>query len=95
MTAYLYINHLLNFIAPAAAMAVLLVLMSRLFLGFFKTKAPLAQVWYAQAATIFVVGCVILLAGLAVFGRDGKMVTYAVLVLGAAVCQWVLIRGWR
>ena len=95
MTAYLFVNHLLNFMAPAAVIAIVLVLTSRLFFGFFKTKAPLAQAWYAQAAIIFIVGCVILAAGLVVFGRDGKMVTYAALVVGAAVCQWVLIRGWR
>jgi hypothetical protein len=95
MTANLFANHLLNFVAPAAVVAALLVLLSRLFFGFFKTKSPLAQSWYAQVAIIFIAGCVILAAGLVVLGRDGKMVTYAVLVLGAAVCQWVLIRGWK
>jgi hypothetical protein len=95
MTAYLLTNHLLNFIAPAAFMAVLLVLLSRLGFGFFKSNKPLAQAWYAQAAIIFIVGVLISAAGLLVFGRDGKMMTYAALVLGAAVCQWILIRGWR
>jgi hypothetical protein len=95
MTAYLLTNHLLNFIAPAACVALLLVLLSRLSFGLFKSKQPLAQAWWAQAAIIFIVGVAILTAGLMVFGRDGKMMTYAALVLGAAVCQWILIRGWR
>ena len=95
MTAYLLTNHLLNFIAPAAFVALLLVLLSRLSFGFFKTKKPVAQSWWAQAAIIFIVGVGILAVGLVVFGRDGKMVTYAALVLGAALCQWILVRGWR
>lgn len=95
MTAYLLINHLLNFIAPAAVVALLLVLLARLFFGFFKSKRPIAQVWWAQVAIIFIVGVGILVAGLIVFGRDGKMLTYAALVLGAALCQWVLMRGWK
>jgi hypothetical protein len=95
MTAYLLTNHLLNFIAPAACVALLLVLLSRLSFGLFKSKQPLAQAWWAQAAIIFIVGVAISTAGLMVFGRDGKMMTYAALVVGAAVCQWILIRGWR
>jgi len=95
MTAYLLTNHLLNFIAPAAGVALLLVLLSRLCFGFFKSNRPLAQTWWSQAAIIFIVGVGILSAGLLVFGRDGKMMTYAALVLGAALCQWVLLRGWK
>lgn len=95
MTAYLLINHLLNFIAPAAVVALLLVLLARLSFGLFKSKRPTAQVWWAQAAIIFVAGVVILAAGLISFGHDGKMLTYAALVLGAALCQWVLMRGWK
>jgi len=47
--------------------------------------------WGVQAA----VGAAVLLAGLWVFGRDGKMLTYAALVLAGASCQWLLQRGWR
>lgn len=95
MTAYLLTNHLLNFIAPAVCVALLLVLLSRLSFGLFKSKQPLASAWWAQAAIIFIVGMLILTTGLLVFGRDGKMMTYAALVLGAALCQWVLVRGWK
>jgi hypothetical protein len=95
MTAYLLTNHLFNFIAPAACVAPLLVLLSRLNFGLFKPNQPLAQTWWAQTAIVFIVGVAILTAGLLVFGRDGKMMTYAALVLGAAVCQWILVRGWK
>ena len=84
-------NHLLNFAAPAAAMALLLALSGR-FLG---SKTPVALSWWARAAIVFVVGVAMLAAGLLVWGRDGKMLTYAALVLACATCQWVLVRGWR
>ena len=84
-------NHLLNFAAPAAAMALLLALSGR-FLG---SKTPVALSWWARAAIVFVVGVAVLAAGLLVWGRDGKMLTYAALVLACATCQWFLVRGWR
>lgn len=95
MSAYLLINHLLNFMAPAVLLALLLVVMARLFFGFFESKKPFVKTWWAQAAIIFVVNVIILTAGLLFFGHDGKMLTYAALVLGAAFCQWLLLRGWK
>ncbi len=93
MTAYLLTNHLLNFMAPAALLALLLAGLSRLLL--FKSKRPFIRKWWAQAAILFVINSVILLAGLLFFGRDGKMLTYAALVLGAAFCQWLMLRAWK
>ncbi|MFT4242227.1 MAG: hypothetical protein QM569_08085 [Acidovorax sp.] len=84
-------NHLLNFAAPAAALAVLLALAGR----FFKPKGALALSLIGQVAIIFVVGVAVLAGGLVLWGRDGKMLTYAALVLACASCQWVLVRGWR
>ncbi len=95
MTAYLLTNHLLNFLAPAAVLALLLVLLTRVFARFFKSKRPLAQTLWAQAAIIFIANTGVLVAGLVIFGRDGKMLTYAAMVLVAALCQWVLLRGWK
>ena len=92
MTVYLLLNHLFNFMAPAALLAVLLVLLSRLFFGFFRSKSPFAHAWLAQAAIVFIVNMGVLTAGLLLFGRDGKMLTYAALVLGAALCQGWLLR---
>lgn len=95
MTFYLLTNHLLNLVLPAAAVALLLVLATQLMGGLFRSKMPLAQTWYAQAAIVFVVNVVVLVAGLVFFGHDGKMLTYAAMVAGAAVCQWVLLGAWR
>lgn len=94
MGIYLLTNHLLNFAAPAAAVALLLAFLTRLGFGLFRTNRPLVQSAWAQAAIVFVASLTILVAGLVVFGRDGKMLTYTALVAGAALCQWVLIRGW-
>jgi len=95
MTFYLLANHLLNLVLPAAAVALLLVLATQLMGGLFRSKRPLAQSWYGQAAIVFVANVVVLVAGLVFFGHDGKMLTYAAMVAGAAVCQWVLLGAWR
>ncbi|MEO6322165.1 MAG: hypothetical protein ABIR56_15845 [Polaromonas sp.] len=95
MTAYLLADHLLNFVAPAALIALLLVLFSRLFSGFFRSKQSFAQVWWAQAAINFVVGAGVLAAGLVLLGRDGKMLTYVLLLLATAVSQWLQLGGWK
>jgi hypothetical protein len=95
MTAYLLTDHLLNFIAPAAVVALLLVLLSRIFSRFLVSKRAFNQSIWAQAAIIFIVNVIVLAAGLVFFGNDGKMATYAAMVLAAAACQWVLFKGWK
>jgi hypothetical protein len=95
MTFYLLANHLLNFVLPAAAIALLLVLSSRVLGGAFRSKTPPAATWGAQAAIVFAVNVVVLVAGLLVFGHDGKMLTYAAMVTGAALCQWILLGAWK
>ncbi|MES2382988.1 MAG: hypothetical protein V4593_00460 [Pseudomonadota bacterium] len=93
MSAFNLINQLLNFVAPAAGVALLLLLFTRLFAGFFQSKRPSTHSWRAQAAIVFIAGVLLLLAGLVLFGRDGKVATYAMLAVGAATCQWLLLRG--
>ena len=95
MTAYLLTDHILNLIAPAAVVALLLVLLSRVFSRFLVSKRPFNQSLWSHAATIFIVNVLVLVAGLVFFGNDGKMVTYAAMVLVAAVCQWLLFKGWK
>ena len=84
-------NHLLNFVAPAAAVALVLVLSGRL-VG--SRSASAMSVWL-RWAILFAVGVAVLVAGLVLWGRDGKMLTYAALVVACATCQWVLVRGWK
>lgn len=85
------LNHLLNFIAPAAALALALVLCGR----FFNAKAAAVRSPWRQFALLFAVALAVLAAGLVLWGRDGKMLTYAALVVVTATCQWLLLRGWK
>ena len=87
MTAYLLTVYLLNLVAPAGAVAVLMVLLGELFRGFSASKAPVARSFTARIAIILIVNVGVLVAGLVIFGHDGKMLTYGALVLAAAVCQ--------
>ncbi|QJY32466.1 hypothetical protein HND92_05270 [Diaphorobacter sp. JS3050] len=91
MSLLLALNHVLNFAAPALAVAVLLVAFSHVFMR----NMAKAKGWNAPIAINFVVGCVALAAGLVLLGRDGKMVTYAALVLACATSQWLVLRAWR
>ena len=77
--------------APAAWLAVLVTLVSRLFIR----KRPVALTIPAQAAINFAVSVGVLLVGLVFFGRDGKMLTYTGMALVCATSQWVMLRGWR
>jgi len=95
MTVSLLAGHLLNLLAPAALMALLLAATARLWPGFFQSKQPPAQAWYARAAIDFIVGTAVLLAGLMLLGQDGKMLTYLLLVLAMALSQWLQLGGWR
>lgn len=83
--------HLVSFAAPALVLAVLLALGGRLLMS----KRPPAGVLWTWVAINFIAGLVVLTAGLWFFGRDGKMATYAVLVLAMATTQWsaMALRG--
>ena len=85
------LNHLLNFLAPALWLALLLPSLGRTLLN----KRPIRLSWLAQAAIVFSVGALTLSLGLWYFGHDGKMATYMGLVLLCASSQWLMQRGWR
>ena len=81
--------HLLNFAAPAAALALLLVPTSCLIIR----NSAKTVAWWAQAAIVFAVGCAVLLAGLWLLGRDDKVLTYAALVLFTAHLECIERHG--
>jgi hypothetical protein len=89
MNALDLLNHLLNFAAPAFFVALLLVLVTRLF----KKNRPGSIGLWAQIAIVFIAGLVVLGGGLAYFGRDGMMATYSALVLVCGTTQWAMLRG--
>jgi len=76
--------HLVNFVLPAVVVGALLAFLTPFFWG----KRLLAPVVIAQTAINTVAGVCVLLAGLVVFGNDGKMATYGALVLVMGTTQW-------
>lgn len=84
-------NHLLGFAAPALALAVLVAAGARMVLP----RGAALVGWWGSVALNFLAGLGVLVAGLWVFGRDGKMATYAAMVVAVATCQWLAGRGWR
>ena len=82
--------HLLGFAAPALVVGVLAALAGRWLL-----PAGRGPGWLGSILVNTAVGLAVLVAGLWHFGRDGKMATYAALVLVVASVQWLAGRGWR
>jgi hypothetical protein len=78
------LNHLLNFVAPACTVGVLLAVAGPFFTGN-RRSAPATL---AQAAINSVAGGLALGLGLWFFGRDAKMASYGAMVLSCASAQW-------
>ena len=91
MSAFQLLNHLFNFVLPALAVAVMLALGARVLM---KKGAGSPGLW-AQVAINLVAGVVVLMAGLVVTGRDGRIGTYAVMLVVCGTVQWGVMRGWR
>jgi len=85
------LNHLLNFCAPALVVGILLAV----FGPFLIKKSPSAPGSSAQAAINCITGVVVLALGLWFFGRDGKVASYAAMLVATASSQWAGSRGWR
>ena len=83
------LNHLLNFAAPAFALAVMMPLFARLT-GHGKASRP---GFVLQSMVNFVACCAVLVAGLWIGGRDGKMLTYGARVVVCASTQWAMRRN--
>jgi hypothetical protein len=81
--------HLTGFALPAVAMAVCMPLAGRWVMG------SSAVAWPRRVGLQALVGLLVLLAGLVLQGHDGRMATYAALVLVAATLEWLMHKGWR
>ncbi len=83
--------HVLNFLFPALGVAVLASGAAKLF-----WRRELAGVgWRRLILWTAAAGAAALVGGLVVFGRDGKMASYAALVLASAGALWWLGFGAR
>lgn len=79
-----FFSHVLNFLLPAVAMALLVPSLARLI--WWKSLASAG--WWRQVKVVAMINVVVLLLGLIVLGRDGAMWTYAGLVLASALTVW-------
>lgn len=91
MSAPAFLNHVLNFMAPALFVSLLLGLGARLIVR----RQPSAPALWRQVGLNFLAGLLVLSAGLVLFGRDGKMATYAALVFVCGTTQWWLAGGFK
>lgn len=76
--------HLANFVLPALAVGAVLAVLTPVF----ARKRASARTVIAQTAINSIAGVAMLVAGLLVFGNDGKMATYGALVLATGTAQW-------
>ncbi len=86
-----FLNHMLNLMAPAFWLALVVTVVARLFIK----KKPVILAAWKQSAINFAVCSVALGVGLWFFGNDGKMMTYAAMTLLCATSQWLMSGGWR
>ena len=76
--------HLANLFAPALGMALIAPTLAKLLWR----NALRAVPWRALAGWVGLASAAVLLAGLALQGRDGRMATYAAIVLASAAVLW-------
>lgn len=76
--------HLLNFFGPAIGVGLLAALLCKLV-----WRRGLKTVSFRDLAVWAIgAGALASIAGLVIFGRDGKMLTYAMLVAGTTLALW-------
>jgi hypothetical protein len=76
--------HLLNLFGPAAGLALIAPALAKLL-----WRKELGAVrWWRLIGAVFAACAVVTLAGLVIFGQDGKMTTYAAMVVACALALW-------
>ena len=85
MTALALFWHLANFALPAVAVGALTAALCKLFWrrGLARTR------WFTLAWQASAAGLAVLVAGLVITGHDGRMTTWAALVLACAAVPWL------
>jgi hypothetical protein len=76
--------HLLDFFAPAVGLGLIAPSLVKLFWR--RELKPVS--WWRLAVWAAAVSAVALTAGLIVFGHDGKMATYAAMVVACSLALW-------
>lgn len=86
MTFFGFVGHLAGLMAPAVAVALMLWMALRLRRGLRVSGRGAGF----ELGLLTLAGVLVLLAGLAYFGRDGKVATYALLVFVQGTLAWRL-----
>jgi hypothetical protein len=81
-----FATHLLNFFAPACALAAWMALVG----PWWVQGRPSWLAWKRQFLLNSVIGGLVLVTGWLWLGHDGKVITYAAMVLACASTQWLL-----
>jgi len=85
MSLWLMALHLFNFLAPAIALALMLGLLD----AFLNRNRNRTQYLYGVIAMYFMTSLAVLVLGLALLGRDGKVLTYtALVVVSGGLAAW-------
>ena len=80
--------HLAGFVAPALALGLLLAFSGR----WLAVVGRPGYTFWVHWGLLALVGTLALLLGLWWFGRDGKMASYALLLVAVATAQWTITR---
>ncbi len=84
-------NHLLNFTAPGAAVALITAVFARQVV-FKSARMPGLSTLVGVSFGVCLATSV---AGLWMFRSDGRVVTYAAMAAACATTQWVMARAWK
>jgi hypothetical protein len=76
--------HVLNFLAPAVGLGMIAAALAKLLWR----RELRATRWRRLALWAVGAGLLVLIAGLLVFGRDGRMATYIGMVIACALALW-------
>jgi ABC-type branched-subunit amino acid transport system permease subunit len=76
--------HVFEFVYPALAMGSLCAAGAKVLWRRELSGTP----WWRLAVAVALAGIAVMIVGLSVFGRDGRMLTYAALVIVSAVVLW-------
>jgi len=76
--------HLANFVLPAVGVGALTAALCKLLWRRSLARTP----WFTLAWQASAAGLAVLIAGLVITGHDGRMITYAGLVIACAAVPW-------
>jgi hypothetical protein len=93
MSSYEQLIQIINLLLPAWAIGLCLVGLTQLLSRWGWPQAGVR--WPIQWLLCGLIGSVVTVGGMFIYGVDGKMATYGVMCASIATMQWLLCKGWR